>query len=110
MQIRIAGKQIEIGEALPKRVRTKLSAAVGKHFERDAEANVTFAKERIGFRADCTLHLSSGAKLRAHGTADDAYQAFEIALEHVEKQVRRYTRRLKNHHDRGPSPESEPKS
>lgn len=103
MQIRIAGKQIEIGEALPQRVRTRLSAAVGKHFDRDAEANVTFMKERTGFRADCILHLSSGAKLQAHGTGDDAYKAFDCALDHVEKQVRRYARRLKNHHDRGPA-------
>ena len=103
MQIRIAGKQIEIGEALPQRVRTRLSAAVGKHFDRDAEANVTFMKERTGFRADCILHLSSGAKLQAHGTGDDAYKAFDSALDHVEKQVRRYARRLKNHHDRGPA-------
>lgn len=103
MQIRIAGKQIEIGEALPERVRTRLSAAVGKHFLRDAEANVTFMKERTGFRADCTLHLSSGTKLQAHGIGDDAYKAFDVALDHVEKQVRRYTRRMKNRHDRGPA-------
>jgi ribosomal subunit interface protein len=103
MQIRIAGKQIEIGDALPERVRTKLSAAIEKHFDRDAEANVTFVKEGAGFRADCTLHLSSGAKLQARGTGDDAYKAFDVALDRVEKQVRRYMRRIKNHHDRGPA-------
>jgi ribosome hibernation promoting factor len=103
MQIRIAGKQIEIGEALPEHVRSRLSAAVGKHFDRDAEANVTFVRERTGFRADCALHLSSGAKLQAHGTGEDAYKAFDAALDRVEKQVRRYMRRIKNHHDRGPA-------
>jgi len=101
MQIRIAGKKIEIGESLPERVRTKLAAAVGKYFDREAEANVTFVKERTEFRADCALHLSSGAKLQAHGAGEDAYRAFEVALDHLEKQVRRYMRRLKNHHDRG---------
>ena len=103
MQIRIAGKQIEIGDALPERVRSKLAAAVGKHFDREAEAHVTFAKERAGFRADCSLHLSSGAKLQASGTGGDAYRAFDAALDRVEKQVRRYMRRTKNHHDRGPA-------
>ena len=107
MQIRIAGKQIEIGEALPERVRTKLASAVGKHFTRDAEAKVIFAKERVGFRADCTVHLSSGTRMQAHGTGTDAYQAFETALQHLEKQVRRYMRRLKNHHDHGPDNRSE---
>ena len=106
MQIRIAGKQIEIGEALPERVRTKLASAVGKHFARDVEAHVIFAKERVGFRADCTVHLSAGVTMVAHGTGSDAHQAFDVALEHLEKQVRRYMRRLKNHHDHGPDSRS----
>jgi ribosomal subunit interface protein len=100
MNIRIAGKQIEIGEALPQFVRERLSAAVEKHFDRDAEANVTFIKERTGFRVDCTVHLSSGSSMQAHATGKDARTAFDIALEHLEKRVRRYARRLKNHHDR----------
>jgi len=102
MQIRVAGKQIEIGEALPGYVRERLPAAIGKYFDRAAEANVIFAKERVGFRTDCTVHLSSGPTMHAHGEGPDAHGAFEIALGHLEKQVRRYSRRLKNHHDRGP--------
>jgi ribosomal subunit interface protein len=101
MQIRIAGKHIEMGEVLPERVRTRLSAAVEKHFDRAAEANVTFAKERVGFRADCRVHLSSGTTVQARGTGADAYLAFDQALDHLEKRVRRYMRRMKKHHDRG---------
>ena len=100
MQIRIAAKQFDIGEALPEKVRIKLTAAISKHFDRDAEAYVTFAKERTGFRADCSVHLSAGTTMQAHGTGPDAYKAFDAALDRLEKQVRRYTRRLKNHHDR----------
>jgi len=101
MQIRIAAKQLDIGEALPEKVRAKLGAAVSKHFDRDAEAHVTFARERTAFRADCSVHLSSGTTMQAHGTGADADKAFDMALDHLEKRVRRYTRRLKNHHDRG---------
>jgi ribosomal subunit interface protein len=100
MQIRVAGKHVEMGEVLPEQVRMRLSAAVEKYFDRSAEANVTFAKERVGFRADCTVHLSSGATMQAHGTGGDAYLAFDDALDHLEKRVRRYMRRRKNHHDR----------
>ena len=101
MHIRITGKQIVIGETLPRRVREKVSAAVEKHFDRDAETNVTFTKERPGFRADCTVHLSSGKTIQAHGTGADAQKAFDVATDHLETQLRRYTKRLKNHHDRG---------
>src|SRR5579872_4826660 len=102
MNIRVTGKRLEIGEALPRHVRERLTAAVSKHSDRTAHANVTFMKERTGFRADCTVHLSSGALLHAHASAAEAHVAFDVALDHLEKQVRRYKRRLKNHHDRGP--------
>jgi ribosomal subunit interface protein len=86
---------------LPYHVRQRVSAAVEKHFDRDAETNVTFTKERTGFRADCTVHLSSGKTIQAHGIGLDAQKAFDIATDHLETQLRRYTKRLKNHHDRG---------
>jgi ribosomal subunit interface protein len=101
MNIRVTGKRIEIGEALPQHVRERLSAAVAKHFDRPAQASVSFMKERQGFRADCLVHLSAGTRLHAHGAAATAHAAFDIALEHLEKQVRRYRRRAKKHHERG---------
>ena len=50
-------------------------------------------------RCDCVAHLSSGIVLSSQGGAPDAYGAFDIALEHLEKRIRRYKRRLKNHHN-----------
>jgi ribosome-associated translation inhibitor RaiA len=52
MNIRVSGKQIEIGQALPQRVRDRLTAAVAKHFDRPAQANVTFMKERTGYPSE----------------------------------------------------------
>ena len=101
MHIRITGKQIVIGEALPHRVRERVSTAVEKLFDRDADTNVTFTRERTGFRADCMVHLSSGKTIQAHGTGLDAQRALDVATDHLKAQLRRYTKRLKNHHDRG---------
>jgi ribosomal subunit interface protein len=97
MQIHIGAKQFDIGENLPENVRTELTAAVSRHFDRDAEAHVTFAKERTGFRNG---HLTLGTMLQARGSGLDAYKSFDAALDRLENQVRRYTRRHKNHHDR----------
>ena len=36
--------------------------------------------------------------LQAHGAAPDALVSFDNAAEHLEKQLRRYKRRLKDHH------------
>jgi ribosomal subunit interface protein len=100
MKVRVTGKQIEVGEALPARVRERLTQAVAKHFDGGADANVVFSKERYAFRADCTLHLDSGVVLKSEGKDSDAHRAFELALEHMEKQVRRHKRRLKSHNEK----------
>jgi ribosomal subunit interface protein len=99
MNIQISGKQIEIGEALQERVRTRLAAALGKYFDGGMEAHVVFSRERVMCRSDCTLHLDTGTVLKSEGEADDAIHAFESSLSHLEKQVRRHMRRLKNHHE-----------
>ena len=96
---------MEIGEALPAHVREKVTAAIGKHFEGGGDASVTFEREGNELRSDFLLHLNSGVSLHSHGTGSDPQMAFDMALERMEKQVRRYARRLKNHHGR-PVPDS----
>jgi ribosomal subunit interface protein len=103
MKVRVSGKQIEIGESLPELARDRIETAISKHFDGGAEAHVVFSHEGAGFRANCAAHLDSGMVLKAEGTGADAYRAFEAALAHLEKQVRRYKRRLKNHHEKGTS-------
>lgn len=98
MNIRVSGKQIEIGEALPEQVRIKLASAIGKYFERGVDANVVFSHEGFLYRADLIAHLDTGATVSAQGDGEDAYRAFDVALDRLEKQVRRHMRRIKNHH------------
>ena len=104
MKVRVSGKQLEIGEALPELVRTRLEVVVAKHFKGGAEASVVFSHEGSGFRADCTAHLDAGAVINAEGVDGDVHRAFEAALTHLEKQIRRYKRRLKNHHEKAKTP------
>lgn len=101
MEIQISGKNIELGEALQGHVQKRLTEGVTKYFGRGADAIATFAKERHLIGCEVTAHLDSGVYLVAHGEAGDAYGAFEDALEKLEKRVRRYKRRLKNHHVNG---------
>ena len=103
MQVRVSGKQVEIGGALQEQVRTRLTAAIEKHFDRGSSASVVFSRERTGFHADCNVHLDSGALLQAEGRGEDAYRAFDEMLAHVEAQARRYKRKLKNHHEKTPA-------
>jgi ribosomal subunit interface protein len=100
MKVRVSGKNVDIGEALPESARTRVAVVVERHFKGGAEAAIVFAHEGSGFRADCTVHLDAGVVLKSQGTDGDAHRAFDAALDHLEKQIRRYKRRLKNHHEK----------
>jgi len=99
MELQISGKNIDTGEALRTHVETRLGDAVGKYFDRTVDAHVTFTKEGFAFHCDAQVHLNSGMMLQAHGESADVYASFDNALEHMEKRLRRYKRRLKNHHN-----------
>lgn len=106
MDVQITGKAIDLGSALQTHVSDNLSAGVHKYFDRSAEAQVTFDKEGAEITAEITLHLASGVFLAASDKAHDAYGAFDGAMQKLEKRVRRYKRRLKDHHanNRDPFP------
>ena len=95
---------MDVGEALRERIAFGLEDRVSKYFDRTGEAFVTVSKPGWAFNVDCSIHLPSGVTLQAHGEADDAHAAFEQALDKIEKRVRRYKRRLKDHHKTNKEP------
>ncbi len=99
MQIRVNGKQMDVGEALATHVEDRLNDIIGKYAERPIEAQVTFSKDGHEFVCDAAVHLATGMHTQAKGRATEVYAAFDEALERMEKQLRRYKRRLKNHHN-----------
>jgi ribosomal subunit interface protein len=98
MQIDVNGKQIDIGDALRGHVVGELTASMEKYAERPTEAAVTFTRDGHEFKCECSAHLSTGMKAQASGRAGDIYAAFDMANDRLAKQLRRYKRRLKNHH------------
>lgn len=98
MRIQVSGKQIDIGDALRTHVEDRLLEAVGKYFDRPVDAVVTFSKDRHEFCSDSSVHLPTGMIVQAKAKAGEIYASFEGALERMEKQLRRYKRRLRDHH------------
>lgn len=99
MNINISGRHMETGAALRSHVEQRLTEAVSKYFERSADISVTFSKRGHEFETACALHLDSGLYLQASGNDPDVYHCFDQSVAKIEKQLRRYKRRLKNHHD-----------
>lgn len=108
MQVQVSGKHVDVGEALGSRISQELEDGVGKYFARGAQdAEVVVSKDGHGFKVDCWVRLASGQTLVTSGFGGDAHAAFTESLDRLEKRVRRYKRRLKDHHigPRGLSPE-----
>jgi len=99
MDISVAGKNMDVGESLTSHVQDQLTPAVTKYFSQALDANVSFSKSGHGLRADITVHPGPrGLVIQGGGEAGDAYAAFDNALERIAKQLRRYKRRLNDHH------------
>ena len=98
MQISVSGKQVDLSDSLRVRVSDSLGGIAGKYFDHALEAHVTFGRARSFFTCDINLHAARGLTLRAEGEAADANAAFDDAAEHIATRLRRYRRRLNDHH------------
>ena len=98
MRYQISGKQIDIGEALQSHVKSELGETVEKYSQRPTDAAVVFSKNGFEYLCEATVHLSTGLTAAAKGHAGEIYAAFEACREKMDKQLRRYKRRLKDHH------------
>ncbi|MBB3982691.1 ribosomal subunit interface protein [Sphingobium fontiphilum] len=108
MDIRVSGHQVDTGDALKEHVWTRLEAVAEKYFSRTISAQVTFRPAPHGaFHCDIMCHVMSGLILKGAGEAQDAHQCFDLAADKIEKQLRRYMRRLKDRHVQAAAAEAE---
>jgi len=99
MALRISGKHMDIGESLNARIEDRISEAVDKYFGHGFSGRVTMEKQGSFFTTDITLHLDSGIDLQASARENDPHASFDKAGERIEKRLRRYKRRLKDHYN-----------
>src|SRR5476651_2386470 len=99
MQVQVTGKHVDVGEALRSRVSDELSSSIGKYFDRKGGgADVVVSRDGHSFRVDCAVTLASGQQLTTSGLGGDAHLAFDAASAKMQKRIRRYKNRLKDHH------------
>ncbi|MFV0474756.1 MAG: ribosome hibernation-promoting factor, HPF/YfiA family [Pikeienuella sp.] len=98
MRIQVTGRQIDIGDALREHVEAELLAAVSKYHDVVIDAEVTFSRDaHHAYKADAVVKLARGLTAKASDKAQEIYAAFDGLAEKIEKQVRRYKRRLIQH-------------
>ena len=100
MDIRVSGHQLETGAALKTHVETRLQTIITKYFSKALSSAVTFGRApHDRFSSDIVMHVMHGLVLKGHGEAADAHAAFDSAAEKIDKQLRRYMRRLQDRHE-----------
>ena len=111
MQLQVHGKQMDVGESLRTHVQDKLEDVSEKYFNHTTYATVTFSQEGHGHkqtRAHINIQLGKNMMVAADATEKDPYAAFDTASEKAAKQIRRYKRKIRDHHERADvTPEEE---
>lgn len=106
MDVRVADHQVETGDSIKEHAIQRIEEITEKYYSRAVGANVTFGKGPYDdFTCDIVAPIGQGVVLKASNRGQTAQLAFEGAAIKVEKQLRRYMRRLKEHkpgHDVAP--------
>ncbi|MGH7123432.1 MAG: ribosome hibernation-promoting factor, HPF/YfiA family [Stellaceae bacterium] len=97
MHITVTGKQIDVGDALRRRTQAALEDIADKYFGNALEAHVVFSREAHLIHCDLQVHVGRGILVQSEADANEAYVAFDLAAERIDKRLRRYKRRLRDH-------------
>jgi len=98
MQFNITFRHFGASDSLKEYAREKVER-VNKLLDRAGEAHVVLYLERYLHHADITIQ--SGAwVLRGREKSDDMYASIDLAMDKIERQLRRYRDKLKMHHGR----------
>jgi ribosomal subunit interface protein len=98
VDVRVAGHQVDTGESLREHAQRRVAEITEKYFSRSVGANVTFGRgPNNDYTCDIVAPVVQGVVLKASYSAREAQMAFNGAADRIEKQLRRYTNRLKDH-------------
>jgi putative sigma-54 modulation protein len=98
MQLNITFRHLDASDALKEYARDKVDR-VKKYLDRAGEAHVVLSLERHLHHADITIHAGSFV-LRGREKSEDMYASLDLAMDKIERQLRRYKEKLKHHHGR----------
>jgi ribosomal subunit interface protein len=103
MQFHISGRHVDLGASFQQHVETRLQEGLTKYLDRVTNVDIVVSKAaHQQFQVDILGNTGThaGIMLKSQGKAGEVYAAFDDAATKVEKQLRRYKRRLKDHHNR----------
>ena len=98
MDVRVAGHQVDTGESLREEAQRRISEITKKYFDRGVGATVTFGRgPNNEFTCNIVAPVIQGMVLKASSSAREAHLALGGAADRIERQLRRYATRLREH-------------
>ena len=99
MQVSVSGQHLSIGSSLQEYVKERVTSSIKKYFDHAPSATVHFNKQNHEFFCDIVVNDGTGRHvvIKSSASSDDVYFAFDAALSKVEKQLRKYKSKLKDH-------------
>lgn len=102
MQLNITFRNFDSSDSLRNYAQEKVER-VHKYLDAAGEAHVVLSQERHLNHADITI-ASGRFVLRGRERSEDMYASIDLAMDKIERQLRRYKERLKDHHVRDKAP------
>ncbi len=96
MQMNITFRHLDPIDSLKNYAREKVER-VNKYLDKATEAHVVLALEKHLHHADITIH-SGTFVLRGKEKSEDMYASIDLAMDKIERQLKRYKEKLKSHH------------
>lgn len=101
MPISISGKHMQVGDSLHQHVEYRITSGIKKYLNNITQSKITFSKNHHLYHVDIMIHDGDIGVIKSTSESDDAYAAFDNAIVKVEKQLRKYKSKIRDHAKKG---------
>lgn len=96
MQVNTSFRHMDASPALKVYAEEKIERVIRKYIRDNFDAQVTLSVEKFRHQVDILLSYK-GLSIKCDGTSEDMYASLDLALDKLERQVRRYKDKLRRH-------------
>ena len=97
MQVSVAFRQMDTSSALQTYATRKLESVLSKHITgQNVQSQIVFSVERFWHIANFTINVN-GLTVKAVEKNENMYASVDLALDRLERQLRRYKERIRAH-------------
>ena len=96
MQVAVSFRHMETSPALRDYAAEKLEHVIGKYLRAPTDAQVVLSVEKFWHIAKFSLQVR-GLSVKSEEKSEDMYSSIDLALDKLERQLRRYKDKIRNH-------------